>query len=195
MVILMKVGIITMLLKSDSFKKEYKNKVVEIKNLSVNSKFIHIKGENGSGKSTFIKALTALISYQGDITFPHTYSYMPEIVLFTKDITVIEYIDAFMLLEEYKKENIYELIDVFDIADKINEPVKALSKGMKMKLQLLLCLMIKREVYILDEPFSGLNEESIMKLLAYMKESNKEYIVSSHLDVKKMCDLFEVIHI
>ena len=62
---------------------------------------------------------------------------------------------------------------------------------MKMKLQLICSFMIERDIYILDEPFSGPDQPSVIKLIAYIKSSPKQFIIASHIGVElgKDCEV------
>ena len=119
---------------------------------------------------------------------------MNERIKFPNDMTVRDVINAFNKMDISSEEYIYSLIDQFDLVDKIEEQVSALSKGMQMKLQLICALMIDRDIYILDEPFSGLDQASVIKLVSFINNSHKKFIIASHLDIqfKKDCDVIHV---
>ena len=60
-----------------------------------------------------------------------------------------------------------------------------------MKLQLICSFMIERDIYILEGPFSGLDQPSVIKLIAYIKSSPKQFIIASHIGVElgKDCEV------
>ncbi len=172
---------ITCPIKIKEFVKTYPSKTIHIHNLEIHHRVTILKGENGSGKSTLLKGLMNLISYEGNIENAYSLSYMPENPFFPLDITL----DDFLCNLTQKKENEYnykQLIALFQLEDKVNERINTLSKGMKAKLNLVQCLMKGADIYILDEPLSGLDDQSVKLLIEYMNKSEKSFIISSHID-------------
>ncbi len=164
----------------NNFSKSYKNKDIKLVNIIINKKVTMLIGENGSGKSTLIKAILGLISYEGEIICPYKPSFMPEFPHFPEDITCNNFL--FNLGQIHKNDHDYlSLCKEFSILDKIDCKISTLSKGMKSKLNLVQCLAMKADVYILDEPLSGLDKESVKKLVSYIRNSEKSYIISSHI--------------
>jgi len=167
----------------NAFLKRYKNHEVRINTLSFSQQITIIKGENGCGKSTLLKAMAELIRYDGDIVMSKSVSYMDEQPFLPSDVTLRVFLNGLLKLQKRpNKEILKELCLLFHLSEKIDEPIKALSKGMKTKVNLIQCLMEERDVYLLDEPFSGLDEQSVKKLINYMKKHPKKmYIITSHI--------------
>ena len=170
-------------MKITEFSKRYNGFEVALPNINSEKRIVVLNGENGSGKSTVLKAIISMISYIGRIDCEGTKSYMQEMIVFPNDNTVLEIISAFNRMDETSKETVIKLIDQFDLTKKIHEKISTLSKGMKMKLQLLCTFLIDRDVYILDEPFSGLDHASVKKLVRYIEQSHKRFIIASHIPV------------
>lgn len=171
---------ITFKIRIDHFTKTYPEKVIHIKNVSLTKKVTIFVGENGSGKSTILKGILQLISYEGIILSNHTFSYMPENPNFPLDITVKQFLSNLY----HTSTNDYDyhpFITEYGLEDKINSYISTLSKGMKAKINLIQCFMRNTDVYVLDEPLNGLDEESVKLLIIHINKSSKHFIISSHL--------------
>jgi len=168
-------------IKINNFTKTYPEKVIHIESMSLTKKVTIFVGENGSGKSTILKGLLKLISYQGTISSNYTVSYMPENPHFPLDITVNQ-----LLFNLYQITNndydYHSFISEYGLEGKLHSMINTLSKGMKSKLNLIQCIMRDTDVYILDEPLNGLDEESVTKLINHINNTNKHFIISSHLE-------------
>ena len=164
-----------------NFIKEYPNKVITVKHLVLTNKVTLFVGENGCGKSTLLKAMMRLIRFKGEIETEHSFSFMPEKPMFPLDLTVDEFLYKLSHMEtndiDYK-----QLLIRYGLYSKRDELISSLSKGMKAKLNLIQCLLLDRDFYLLDEPFSGLDESSVKILVGEIKNSQKSFIISSHLD-------------
>lgn len=164
-----------------NFKKKYHNCDIKIDHLILDNKVTLFIGHNGSGKSTLLKAMANLISFRGDISPNLSYSYMPENPCFPKDTTVNNFLSKLYQLN--KNDYDYKgLLTNFSLEEKLHEKISTLSKGMQSKLNLIQCLMQSSDIYLLDEPLSGLDEESVKILVEYIVKSEKRYIVSSHIE-------------
>jgi len=81
----------------------------------------------------------------------------------------------------------------------LDRPVRQLSKGMTQKLGLAACFLGKRDLYVLDEPMSGLDPKAracVKALLARLKEDGATLFFTSHAlaDVEEICDRMIVLH-
>jgi|LGOV01.1.fsa_nt_gb ABC-2 type transport system ATP-binding protein len=170
------------LIEINNFVKEYKSCRIKIDKLLIKDKVTLVIGENGSGKSTLFKAISELIQYEGEIIMEVKISYMSEFPKFPIDVTVNQFLTRLSNLGNDISIDFLELLDYFDLINKIDEYISSLSKGMKAKLNLIQCLMIPAELYILDEPLSGLDYDSVEKLIQYINEENKSFLISSHLE-------------
>lgn len=146
----------------------YGPKEVIVKDIDFSLKrgeLIGLIGPNGSGKSTTIKAITGLLPYvQGEISFAgerKNYVYIPEQPVFYEELTLWEHIElaasAYELDGGALAERTEKLLKLFRLQGHRHElPVK-FSKGMQQKVMIIVGFLINPDVYIVDEPFIGLD--------------------------------------
>lgn len=155
-----------------------------------------VVGENGAGKTTLFKCLSGVESYKGLISsdydnlknhigFLHTTPFF-----FTK-ITGKEYIQFMVNARNIKLLDIEDK-NIFDLP--LNQYATTYSSGMKKKLALTALLLQKNEVFILDEPFNGVDVHSniiIVEIIKKLRGLNKIVIISSHIfsTLESICDV------
>ncbi len=172
-----------------SLSKSYgKNKVLDGINLFFKKGDIHgIVGKNGSGKSTLFKCMLNLESSEGTIELDSNEKlkditgYLPTNPPILTKITGTEYL-RLLCSARGLKFNLKELENIFDLP--LQKYIETYSTGMLKKLALTGILIQKNEVFILDEPFNGLDYESCLiltALLLRMKELGKTVLISSHI--------------
>ncbi|PKG24443.1 ABC transporter ATP-binding protein [Niallia nealsonii] len=165
-------------------------------------------GANGSGKSTFLKMIAGLVrpsignvfvmNRQSNRKIAEKVSYLTELDLFYEGFTVKEMINysasQFSDFQINKAEELIEFMKL-DGAKKI----KALSKGNRGRLKLILSLSRDVPILLMDEPFSGLDpmvRESIVKsLLTFIDFEKQTVIIATHEIVEIEPILDEVIAI
>jgi len=84
----------------------------------------------------------------------------------------------------FKMENTMKYVERLKLTENIHKKVKAYSLGMKQKFGLIQAVMEDQSVLILDEPFNGLDADSVksvISLLLELKEKNKIIVISSHI--------------
>lgn len=163
-----------------NFKKIYPNITVSVRDINISNRVTTIIGDNGCGKSTLLKGIANLIIYEGNIETNLTYSYMPEKVYFPLDVTLIDFLNCHQLIHNYNQEKQMNLIFLFNLESKLGSRLNTLSKGMQLKVNLIVTLSQIVEVYLLDEPFTGLDQESVIKLIDYIEKDKNYYIITSH---------------
>ena len=130
-------------------------------------------GPNGAGKSTVIKSIAGLLRYQGAIRIQgmdarsleakKCFAYVPELPYLYDALTVREHI-AFIIWAYgacVSEDEIGELFERFELADKQDKLGNELSKGMMPKVSICCALVIKPKVILLDEPMVGLDRMAI----------------------------------
>ncbi len=100
---------------------------------------------------------------------------------------------------EYKK-TLDELVQLFNVKDKLNVQVRRLSLGERMKMEIIAALLHKPKFILLDEPTIGLDVISQSKIREFIKFYNEEhsatFLLTSHYmnDIQALCDRVFVIH-
>jgi len=173
---------------------------------------IGLIGVNGAGKSTTIKHILGLMTpHQGEITINGTtlkddvelyrssYTYVPESPILFDELTVEEHLRltamAYGVPEEQYVERTEQLLERFHMIKKRKALSAHLSKGMKQKVMIMSALLAKPSLFIIDEPFLGLDPLGIRSLLEDLVEVKREgsaILMSSHIlsTVEHYCDRF-----
>ncbi|MBQ8429622.1 MAG: ABC transporter ATP-binding protein [Clostridia bacterium] len=184
------------LIECTNLTKDYKN-LRALNNLTFSipdrGGIIGLLGPNGSGKTTFIKLLIGLLApTEGSVKIagydigPETkaiVSYLSDAHSLTDNYTVTEQLDYVEdFFSDFDRQKAEEMIEELGVERK--QKIKALSKGTKEKLSLILTLSRNAKVYILDEPIAGVDpaarEYILQSILAHKKE-NATVIISTHL--------------
>lgn len=176
------------MIKIENLSKFYgKNQVLNAINLEFEKgKVYGIVGENGAGKTTLFKCISGLESYNGIIKSDfrklkdHLGLLLTEPFFFSK-ITGKEYIRLLANARHLKLSNI-ENKNIFDLP--LNQYASTYSTGMKKKLALTAILLQQNDIFILDEPFNGVDIQSnllITEIINRFKELEKTIIISSHI--------------
>jgi ABC-2 type transport system ATP-binding protein len=160
-------------------------------------------GPNGAGKSTTIKAILGLLpEMDGEISLsvPHgRYAYIPEQPILYDELTLWEHLElaaaAFELERDTFLRESERLLGLFRLEKERHRLPGSFSKGMQQKLMLVIAFLIQADVYIVDEPFMGLDPRAIMALLALLDRERKRgagILMSTHaLDTaERICDSF-----
>lgn len=180
--------------------------------ISIKKGTIHgLIGENGAGKTTLIQALVGIytvdegeILVDGKIVYDNNYvkkdiAYVADRNQFFPNYKIKELVGFFdSIYSTFSKESFDKYNKVLKLD--VNRKVKQLSKGMQMRLSLMLNLAIHPKVLVLDEPTSGL--DAIVKkdildiLIEEVLESNMTVVISSHhiSELEKICDEVTIIN-
>ncbi|MBO6586741.1 MAG: ATP-binding cassette domain-containing protein [Gracilimonas sp.] len=164
-------------------------------------------GPNGAGKTTTIRMINYILSpdsgsvtINGNIASPETQKvigYMPEERGLYKKMKVL---DQLMYLTQLKgmnstdaKKAIDYWLDRFEASDWKKKEINELSKGMSQKIQFIATIAHDPDIYIFDEPFSGLdpiNSETLKEIIIELREKGKTILFSTHRmeQVEQMCD-------
>ena len=183
-------------------------KIIDGVTFSVKSgKIVGLLGKNGSGKTTIIKMINDLLTIDdGEILVSGenisektkaVVSYLPERTYLDASKTVGECIDFFEeFYDDFDREKANALLK--DLGLESGVSLSKMSKGMKEKIQLILVMSRKAKLYILDEPFGGVDPSTrdyIMKTIIKNFGEDSAMLITTHLvsDVEKILD--EVIFI
>lgn len=173
-------------------------------------------GLNGAGKSTTIKNIIGLLTPQtGTITvdgltlsqdgeaYRKKIGYIPETPALYEELTLREHLEitamAYDIPSDVALSRSESLLKTFRLDDKLEWFPAHFSKGMKQKVMVLCAFLIKPNLYIIDEPFLGLDPLAIHALLELMKDMRSQgaaILMSTHIlaTAEKYCDRFVVLH-
>ncbi|HAY34419.1 MAG TPA: metal ABC transporter ATP-binding protein [Ignavibacteria bacterium] len=173
---------------------------------------IGILGPNGAGKSTLIKGILGLLpSETGEIKIYgkpvkeslKRIAYIPQKEQFDWDfpINVSEvvmmgrypYISLFGRPDENDKLIVKEVLEKVEMSDNQFTQIRNLSGGQQQRIFLARALAQESDIYLLDEPFVGVDaktEKAIFELIKELKEKNKTILIVHH-DLSKVKEYFD----
>ena len=181
-----------------------KIKVLTDVNIKFSSgKIYGLYGRNGSGKSVLLKIISGLYSHEGKVLYDDVeyekLSSLPflrgqiETPSFFPNLTGLE--NLRLLAKIQNRISDQEILKSLDIVNLLNEKDKKYSEyslGMKQKLGIAQAIMENPDIIILDEPFNGIENATVKKLIEYFKSIKKDkiIIVSTHIidDLKNLSD-------
>ena len=172
-------------------------------------------GPNGAGKSTIIKSIVGIQPItEGSIEVcgydvantprqaKANIGYVPDHYALYEKLTGREYInyiaDIFEVSKEDRDERLAKYIEIFQLEQAIDNKIGTYSHGMKQKITIMSALIHNPKVWILDEPLTGLDPNSIYQVKKCMKlhaEEGNIVFFSSHLIdiVEKLCQRIAII--
>lgn len=165
-------------------------------------KIIGLLGPNGSGKTTLIKICAGLLTpTAGTVTIkgipvgPETkaiVAFLPERTYLGKQERVKDIIDFFeTMYENFQKEVSYQMLK--DLGISPEQKLNTMSKGTKEKVQLILVMSRKADLYLLDEPMGGVDpaaRDYILNTIITNYNPEGSILISTHLvsDVENILD-------
>ena len=202
-----------------SFSKKYgANKHYSVKDVSLKVEggtIFGFLGHNGAGKSTIIKSVVGIQKItKGSIEIcgydvekqpveaKREIGFVPDHYALYENLTGREYInyiaDLYGVSKEDRDARINKYLEDFQLADAFDSQMKTYSHGMKQKITIMSALVHEPKVWILDEPLTGLDPNSIFQVKKSMKEhAERGNIVffSSHIIdvVERICDKIAII--
>ncbi|WP_083180489.1 ABC transporter ATP-binding protein [Paenibacillus yonginensis] len=163
-------------------------------------------GPNGAGKSTTIKAIIgilpfadAVIAFRGG---KGSYAYVPEQPVYYETLTLWEHLALAAAVNELPDEvwvpRSEQLLERFRLEEAKHLLPGGFSKGMLQKMMLLIGFLSKPDVYIVDEPFIGLDPRATRDFLSLLNEERERgagILMSTHVldTAEKICDDFVLI--
>lgn len=172
-------------------------------------------GLNGAGKSTTIKHMLGLINpMEGKLSisnirinedienYRRKLSYIPESPVIYDELTLEEHIEmtamAYQLSREEAMRRANPLLKVFRLENELKVFPSHFSKGMKQKVMIICAFIVDPELYIIDEPFLGLDPlgiQSMLDLMVEKRNENRTVLMSTHIlaTAERYCDRFIIL--
>lgn len=155
-----------------------------------NSGLTLITGKNGSGKSTLLKVLLGIVQpYSGSLISEEKVSYVPDssdnyFIGLSPNLLFGFLQKQFFIETNLFEEQLRELREQFYLNEKLmTQTIQSLSLGEKKKVMLIAAFLLDSDLYVMDEPLSGLDQISVENLLQLMEQKinlGKHFIVVSH---------------
>ena len=143
-------------------------------------------GENGAGKTTLFKCISGLEDFEGIISYDggilkNQLGYLPTFPYYLSKMTGYEYLALLCNARGVGRKDIRQY-NIFALP--LEKYAETYSTGMQKKLAITGLLLQKNEVFILDEPFNGVDISSnlmIQEILSELKRLDKVILISSHI--------------
>jgi ABC-2 type transport system ATP-binding protein len=180
------------------------------------NEIVGLIGLNGAGKSTTIKHIIGLMEAKSgtikinDVSFqenPETYrsafTYIPETPILYEELTLYEHLEltamAYGLDKETFETRLQPLLKEFRMEKRLKWFPLHFSKGMKQKVMIMCAFLVEPSLYIVDEPFVGLDPlgiQSFLQLMEEAKEKGAGILMSTHIlsTAERYCDRFVILH-
>ncbi|SDQ86401.1 ABC transporter ATP-binding protein [Virgibacillus salinus] len=173
-------------------------------------------GLNGAGKSTTIKHVIGLMhAKKGKVavngktfqenrtTYRNQMAYIPEMPILYDELTLYEHLQltamAYNIPEDVFEKRLPPLLNEFRMEKKLKWFPVHFSKGMRQKVMIMCAFLIEPPLYIVDEPFVGLDPlgiKSYLQLMDKMKANGSGVLMSTHIlaTAERYCDRFVILH-
>ncbi len=204
------------IIEADNLSKSY-GKIDALKNFSLaveKGSCFALLGPNGAGKTTFVKSLLDLVKpKEGTLKINGIDSldensrkgvfFLPEKFTFFSYYTVSGVLDFYGkmqgLSEEEVKERIPHALKKLSIEELADRKLNTLSKGQLQRVGIANLFMGNYELFIFDEPFSGLDPigiKDLKEIIKELKENKKSVFMNSHIlsEMEKICDHFGILN-
>lgn len=172
-------------------------------NLSLGSgKIVGLLGPNGSGKTTIIKLINGLLTptsgevlidgHKPGVETKKLIAYLPDNTYLNSWMTVEKIVDYFVdFYEDFRPNIAYEMFEKLGISPKTR--LKALSKGNKEKVCLILVMSRNAKLYVLDEPIAGVDpaaRDYVISTIINNYNPDATVLISTHLisDIEQVLD-------
>ena len=196
-------------IKLENVSKRFKNENV-LKGISYSfesGKIYSIVGRNGSGKSVLLKIIAGLyLQDKGNVLFdnknynmineiPNNLGIVIEQPSFINDLTGLENLKLLASIRNVATErDIVESLEIVNLKDDMNKKYSKYSLGMRQKLSIAQAIMEQQKVILLDEPFNGIDRQSVVAIKEYLKRVKNEdklIIITTHImdDVVDLSDV------
>lgn len=140
-----------------------------------------ILGKNGTGKTTLVRVILGFLKpTKGRVIKDQNkvISYLPDFNGIYDDLSILDNIKFRLALYSINFENKIELyhnlLTRYNLLEKENSKIQELSLGMKKKVAIIATLLVEADIYVLDEPTGGIDQESRKEIINILNEFNKD---------------------
>jgi ABC-2 type transport system ATP-binding protein len=180
------------------------------------NEIVGLIGLNGAGKSTTIKHVIGLMEpHKGEISingktfqedkeaYRKEFTFVPETPILYDELTLDEHLSMTAMAYGLDKKTFEERKQILLKEFRMNKRLKwfpaHFSKGMKQKVMIMCAFLVQPSLYIVDEPFVGLDPlgiQSLLDLMKKMKENGAGILMSTHIlaTAERYCDRFVILH-
>ena len=173
-------------------------------------------GMNGAGKSTILKTILGLLPpHEGKVrvdgvtleedpaAFRSKIAYIPETPKLYEELTLWEHMRltamVYKIDEQTFRARAERLLGIFRMSEQVDAFPGTFSKGMQQKVMILCAFLVEPALFIVDEPFVGLDPlaiQSLLELLTEMREQGASVLISTHIlaTAERYCDRFVLIN-
>ena len=172
-------------------------------------------GHNGAGKSTTIRAVVGVMDFESGtikidghdvkaepLECKKVTAYIPDNPDLYENLTGLQFLnfvaDAFDVSEDDRRQRINDYANRFEIADALTDTISSYSHGMKQKVAIIGALIHEPKLFVMDEPFVGLDPKAaftVKEIMHEMCQRGSAVFFSTHvLEVaEKLCNKIAII--
>jgi len=205
-------------LKISNLSKTYENGKKAVNNVSLeieSGEIFAFIGHNGAGKTTTIKCIVGLLDFEAGDIYINNYSikdnpieckrmiaYIPDNPDIYENLTGIQYLnfiaDIYQIPKDERNKDIAKYSKMFEIEKNLGDLISSYSHGMKQKLVIISALIRHPKLFVLDEPFVGLDPKAsyaVKEVMKAMCAEGTSIFFSTHvLEVaEKLCNKVAII--
>ncbi|HHU56006.1 MAG TPA: ABC transporter ATP-binding protein [Acholeplasmataceae bacterium] len=206
------------MLKISNLSKTYENGKKAVNNVSLeieSGEIFAFIGHNGAGKTTTIKCIVGLLDFEAGDIYINNYSikdnpieckrmiaYIPDNPDIYENLTGIQYLnfiaDIYQIPKDERNKDIAKYSKMFEIEKNLGDLISSYSHGMKQKLVIISALIRHPKLFVLDEPFVGLDPKAsyaVKEVMKAMCAEGTSIFFSTHvLEVaEKLCNKVAII--
>ena len=169
---------------------------LDIPSLSINKGIYWLKGENGSGKTSFLKMVGGLHPFEGDILlsgisilknrvqYLQKMNYAEAEPLYPDFLTAKDLVQLYCRTKKTEEKKAFGLLEELHISDAYTKPLGTYSSGMLKKLSLALAFIGDPEWILLDEPLITVDADAVSIICQLINASHSakdiSFIITSH---------------
>lgn len=177
------------------------NVIEDISFAVAKGEMVGLLGRNGTGKSTLIKSIHGLIhKTQGQVELPgNDYAYIPEMPALYEELTLWEHLEIVAMSRGLEQQEFISraehLLRQFNMEKVKDNFPGGFSKGTRQKVMVMCAMLGLPGLYLIDEPFNGLDALAIKELLAWLEQEKQRgvgILLSTHVleTAQRICDRF-----